>query len=73
GFGSEITFDDISFDPATNGGALLGTASRTINYSNGKPFVVHDSIRVGAAARGSGIASEVNARNENIYKKLGVS
>ena len=73
GFGSEITFDDISFDPATNGGAVLGTASRTINYSNGKPFVVHDSIRVGAAARGSGIASEFNARNENIYKKLGVS
>lgn len=72
-FSDGITFEDLTFDSATDGGIVLGTAYRTLNYSDGKPYIVHDSIRIGSSARGSGIASEINARNENIYKKLGVN
>jgi DNA polymerase III epsilon subunit-like protein len=50
----------------------LGRAQRTINSMNGERQVVHDVFFISEQAQGYGIASQFNARNEQIYKDMGI-
>jgi DNA polymerase III epsilon subunit-like protein len=50
----------------------LGRAQRTINSMNGERQIVHDVFFISKQAQGYGIASQFNARNEQIYKDMGI-
>lgn len=63
-------FDRVRTEGGTDG-VVIGKANRNIAINGGEVFVVHDSIEIGKSARGAGIASVFNARNENLYKMLG--
>lgn len=56
-----------------NTGVAIGRATRSFVINGNDMYAVHDSIDIGKNARGAGIGSAFNARNENLYKLLGAS
>lgn len=61
------------FELGVNDGQIaIASAKRSLLVKDGNVAVMHDSIGVGRAARGNGIASLINARNEAVYRQLGV-
>lgn len=57
----------------TEGQLSIADARRTLFINGDNIFITHDSLGVGAPARGNGIASLLNARNEAVYRQLGIS
>lgn len=50
----------------------LGRAQRTINLMAGEKQISHDVLFISEQAQGYGIASQLNARNEKIYRDMGI-
>jgi len=48
----------------------LGRAHRAIFTDGSKTIVSHESIFIGNSARGNGLASVFNARNESLYREI---
>jgi len=57
---------------SADGKTIYGYASRRLEIGEDGIEVHHGSLTITPEFRGMGIASEFNARNENIYKALGV-
>lgn len=67
--------DDLTDPLATYGydkRPVLGRAQRTINAMGGETQIVHDVFFINEQAQGYGIASQFNARNEQIYRDMGI-
>lgn len=59
------------FEKGQNEGQLvIADSIRTIVINGKNKIIVHDSLSVGAPARGNGIASIFNAKNEAIYREI---
>ena len=59
------------FEKGQNEGQLvIADSIRTIVINGRDKIIVHDSLSVGAPARGNGIASIFNARNEAVYREI---
>jgi DNA polymerase III epsilon subunit-like protein len=59
------------FEKGQNEGQLvIADSIRTIVINGRNKMIVHDSLSVGAPARGNGIASIFNARNEAVYREI---
>jgi len=57
---------------SADGKTIYGYASRRLEIGEDGITVHHGSLTISPEYRGKGIASEFNARNENLYKALGV-
>jgi hypothetical protein len=54
-------------------GNEVASFSRGINFLDGKPVsVTHDGLYIKRVGQGMGVATALNARNEKLYKELGI-
>lgn len=54
-------------------GNEVASFSRGINFLDGKPVsVTHDGLYIKRVGQGLGVATALNARNEKLYKELGI-
>ena len=61
------------YDVDFNEDDILGNFSRVMYFDKDSAEVLHTDMAVNAIAQKSGIATALNARNEEIYRELGIS